>query len=223
MKAGTLFQRGPISIVVSTIFIFCLFWNCGASIIFPNAPPSGQQVSHQGLVYLLQGNPNLLNKTPIEELTITNSFQAYNATPEDVISHNLLLSAKLAVGRWQFFVMHGKDAVGIVELKVEGQSGKQLKFVGLHQELASRMQVALQKAETISKVSQQAYEFRLLRIPSMEFSSVWLHGEGDDIIIPLPPTWGKWNGYQFYSKSQITRLLYPEAEKKLKTRPGLVD
>ncbi len=82
---------------------------------------------------------------------------------------------------------------------------------------------ALRIAEQLPQVEKQDYEPRLLDIPSILFVAVWLHGKSDDIIIPLPPTFGRWNAYQPYSESEIIKLLKPEAKKKLKQPVGMPD
>ena len=46
-------------------------------------------------------------------------------------------------------------------------------------------------------------------------------GKSDDILIPLPPTGGRWNACQPYSESEMIKLLQPEAEKKLKMPSGM--
>jgi hypothetical protein len=81
---------------------------------------------------------------------------------------------------------------------------------------------ALQIAEQLPQVKERDYEPRLLDISPILFVAVWLHGEKDDIIIPLPPTWNRWNAYQSYSEKELIPLLKPEAEKKLKY-PRLFD
>jgi len=62
-----------------------------------------------------------------------------------------------------------------------------------------------------------------LDMPWLLFSAFWLHGKSDDIIIPLPDRWGRWNGYQAYSESEMVKRLKPEAKKKLKEPRGMVD
>ena len=79
---------------------------------------------------------------------------------------------------------------------------------------------ALQKAEQLPQVKNQDYEPRLMSITPILFVGVWLHGKSDDIIIPLPNTFGRWNAYQPYSESQLIQLLKREAKKKLQEPAG---
>ncbi len=79
---------------------------------------------------------------------------------------------------------------------------------------------AFRRAEQLPQIKEQDYELRRLDCPSILFVAVWLHGKSDDILIPLPPTGGRWNAYQLYSESQMIELLQPESEKRLKAGTG---
>jgi hypothetical protein len=87
----------------------------------------------------------------------------------------------------------------------------------------SKIPEALQIAEQLPQVKKQDYEPRLLDSAPILFVAVWLHGKSDDIIIPLPPTFGRWNAYQPYSETEMIKLLKSEAKKKLKEPPGMGD
>lgn len=76
-------------------------------------------------------------------------------------------------------------------------------------------------AKQLPQVKRQDYEFRRLDCPAILFVAIWLHGKSDDIIIPLPPSFGRWTAYQAYSESQMAKLLMPEIEKKLKEAAGM--
>ena len=80
---------------------------------------------------------------------------------------------------------------------------------------------ALRMAEALPQVKKQDYELRFLDIPAVYFVAVWLHAESDDILIPLPPAFGRWSAYQPCSESDMIKLLKPEAKKVLK-QPNLL-
>jgi hypothetical protein len=198
--------------------------NCNAAIIFPKAPEGGQQIAHESVAWILQTNPSFLGGARIEELTIADPHQNYNANPQDVTSGNLLSAARLATGRWRYFVMRGTNAVGVVALRANEKAGKALKFVELDSPArAAKLQIAQRKAEELPQVKKQDYEFRFLNLAPLSFFAVWLHGKSDDIIIPLPPTWEIWNAYQPYSETQITELLKKYMEKMPNGPIGTVD
>jgi hypothetical protein len=197
--------------------------HCHAAIIYPKAPEGGRQIAYEAVGWLLQKTPSFLGGAPIEELTIADPHQNYNAGPKDVTSGNLLSAAKLATGRWRYFVMRGTNAVGVAELKADEKAKNGLKFVALYQGEGAKMLEALRKVEQLPQVKKQDYEFRFLNLAPLSFFAVWLHRKSDDIIIPLPPTWEIWNAYQPYSESQITELLKKYIEKRPNSPIGTVD
>jgi hypothetical protein len=106
--------------------------------------------------------------------------------------------------------------VGAAELMTEQTNGTVMKFAGLDTSDFPRETLeAMRRAEQLPQIKAQDFELRRLDCPSVLFVAVWLHGKSDDIIIPLPPTGGRWNAYQPYSESEMIKLLQPEAEKKL--------
>jgi len=97
------------------------------------------------------------------------------------------------------------------------KTGKALRFGALYETcFAKETLEALRKAEKLPQIKKQDYELRFLDIPSVYFVAVWLHRESDDILIPLPSTFGRWDAYQPYSESAMIKLLKPEAKKVLK-------
>jgi len=75
----------------------------------------------------------------------------------------------------------------------------------------------------LPQIKRQDYELRPLEGAPLLFAAVWLHAKSHDIIIPLPPAFGRWNPYQPYSEKEMTKFLQPEAKKKLKESPGLLN
>jgi hypothetical protein len=106
-------------------------------------------------------------------------------------------------------------------LGINPQDGSLLKAGGVGVR-DNGLKEALQKAEELPQVKEQDYELRSLAI-DLWFRAVWLHGKTNDIIIPLPPTYGQWNAYQPYSENEMMKLLKPDAENSLKQPSRLVD
>lgn len=191
--------------------------NCYAAIVYPKAPDGGQQMVSKNL------DPKFLGVSRIEDLTIVNPYENYYVGLTNLASGEFL-SATKNNGYWTYPLMHGTNAVGAAGLSADEKTGKALKWDSLEQSLfADEMLKALQMAEQLPQVKKQDYEIRRFDIPWMLFVAVWLHGKSDDIIIPLPPTFGRWNAYQSYSEKQMIKLLKPEAQKKLKEPPGMPD
>jgi hypothetical protein len=194
-------------------FALVLSVHCHAAIIFPEAPEEGWLLASSEIKDGLQTNPKFYKGLKIEDLTITNALKAYDFSPQNVISNTMLSSAKF--GSWLHLFADGNNAVFSVwtSLDPNGKLRKPSSVSG--GSFYGSILVGLQKAEELPQVQKQDYECRYLDLPFL-FHAIWLHGKSDDIIIPLPPTWNEWNAYQPYSESEITKLLKPEAEQKIK-------
>lgn len=185
--------------------------NCHAAIVFPKAPEGGQQVAYKFVAGTCQATPSFLGGARIGELTLADAHKIYIPDPQDVTSGSLLASAKPAT--WRYFIMHGTNGVGLVELKADETTEKPLKAVAIYQAPAAEMRIALQTAEKLPQAKKQDYEFRYLSMAPILFSAVWLHGETNDIVIPLPETYGRYNAYQAYSEAEIVNILQPEIKR----------
>jgi hypothetical protein len=188
--------------------------NCSAAIIFPKAPAGGEGVIREAFKGLSRSISRYLGGYQIEELTIAAPFRNYSVGLTNLASGQLLPAAQ--PGNWRYLLMHGTNAVGAAELMTEQTNGTVMKFAGLDTSDFPRETLeAMRRAEQLPQIKAQDFELRRLDCPSVLFVAVWLHGKSDDIIIPLPPTGGRWNAYQPYSESEMIKLLQPEAEKKL--------
>jgi hypothetical protein len=197
--------------------------DCYAAIIYPKAPAGGAGMVEKMAGGAIRSDPPFFKGLHIEDLTVAAPCQSYSVGLTDLISGKLVSVAKTGVGGgWQYPLLHGTRAVGLAWLTADGKTGNALKCYELGGSADGKME-ALRVAEQLPQVKKQDYEIRSLDRPWFLFVAVWLHGKTDDIIIPLPDRWGRWNGCQPYSPNQIIELLKPEAEKKLKQLPGTVD
>ena len=195
--------------------------DCRAAIVYPKAPDGGRQIVYENAAQILRTDPRFLGGFHLEELTIADPYRNYGVgLMKDLASGQLLSTAR--VGGWTYLFIHGTNAVGAEVLIADETTGKTLKFNGLYgSNFSNETLEALRIAKELPQVNKQDYELRRLDIPAVHFVAVWLHGKSDDIIIPLPPTFGRWNSYQPYSESQMIKLLKPEAKKVLK-QPNLL-
>lgn len=132
------------------------------------------------------------------------------------MAEHILAAAK--PGCWRYLLVYGTRAIGAAEFIVDEKAGNALKLNPQEQtdyadsdSFADQMLIALREAEKLPQVKKQDYELRYLDMhldrPYDYVVAAWLHGQSDDIIIPLPPTWGWLNDYQPYSESQFTRII----------------
>jgi hypothetical protein len=202
-------------------FALVLNGHCQAAIVYPKAPEGGQQIVQEHVGQLLRALPNgpvlSVRGVQIEDLTIARPHRWYSTGATDLASGHLLSAAKSS--SWRYPLIYGTNAVGVAQLIADEKTGKAEKFVAVYQTDSSTE--ALRIAEQLPQIKKQDYEIRFLNAPAVLFQAIWLHGKSDDIIIPLPNTFGRWNAYQPYSESQMIKLLKPEAKKVLK-QPNLL-
>jgi hypothetical protein len=213
-------ERAVIGLALAGLIIGGIFrgmgGSCEAAIVYPKAPAGGGQIVYEHL----RAHPDELGGLQIKDLTIAEPHRWYGVGLADLASGHLVSAA--TSGAWRYILLHGANAVGVAQVSdADAKAGNALQFSGLFETCFSKETLeALRIAETLPQVKKQDYELRLLDNPGVLFSAVWLHGKSDDIIIPLPPTFGRWNDYEAYSERQIIKLLKPEAKKRLKA-PGL--
>jgi hypothetical protein len=195
---------------------------CPAAIVYPQAPDGGQQIVLEGMKTLSRSISRYLGGFQIEDLTLAHPFRDYYVGPTNLAAGQLLSAAK--PGAWRYLLMHGTNAVAAARLIADKTAEKPLKFAGLDTSNFSKETLkALRIAEQLPQVEKQDYKVRRLDCPPILFVAVWLHGKSDDIIIPLPKTFGRWKAYQPYSEDEMIKLLKPVAEKKLKEPAGMLD
>lgn len=197
---------------------------CHAAIVYPKAPNGGQQIVCKFADFFAQKRLPPCNGLSVEDLTFAAPYQGYSVGLSNLASGKLLSAAEFpAGGGWQYLIIHGTNAVALAYLEADEKTGKAVKCSGLGSGFVQERLKALRAAEQLPQVKRQDYELRSLDMPWLLFSAFWLHGKSDDIIIPLPDKWGRWNGYQPYSESEMVKLLKPEAKNKLKEPRGMVD
>jgi hypothetical protein len=184
---------------------------CHAAIVYPKAPEGGRKIVFEYAEGVFQ-IPSLFKGLRLEDLTIAAPCQLYSF---NVTSGERLSAAKPGVGGgWEYPLLHGTNAVGIAYLEADEKTRKALECTELGEDNSWSYKLeALQIAERLPQVKKQDYEVRSLEMPWIEFCAVWLHGKSDDIIIPLPDAWKRWNGYQPCSEQQIIKILKPEEER----------
>lgn len=191
--------------------------NCDAEIIYPKAPEGGRLLVSENAKEILQTDPQFLGGFRVKELALAAPYQNFAVGLNDLASGHLLSAAKFG-GNWTYLFLHGTNAVGAAGLIANPKTGKAMSANGLFQtNLSNETLNALREARKLTQVETRDYELRRLDISPIHFVAVWLHGKSDDIIIPLPPTFGRWEAYRPYSESQMIRLLKPEAKKRLKS------
>ncbi|MGA2556400.1 MAG: hypothetical protein ABSG04_09015 [Verrucomicrobiota bacterium] len=213
-------NKAVIGFAFECLIFGAIFWgvggNCDAAIVFPKAPDGGEQIVRTHL------DAKLLKVPRIEDVTIADAHREYFVGLTNLAAGHLLSAAK--IGPWRYLLLQGTNAVGAAELNADEKTGKALGFRSLQRAFEPEAPLeALRMAEKLPQVQKEDYEVRYLDIAPVLFVAVWLHRESDDIIIPLPNTFGRFKAYQPYSESEIIKVLKTEAEQKLKAPAGSGD
>ncbi len=188
-----------------------------AGIVYPQAPAAGEKAA---LKYRLGVFDGFFRSFGIstDGLTFGRPFgvYVYRGTLTNLLSGQLLSLADQYA--WRYPVMQGTNDMGAIDLKSDQTPGKYLTYAEgsfpSQRHYDDPTVEALRAAERFPRVQRQDYEFRYLNMEPEHFTAVWLHGQTDDILIPLPPTYGRMNAWQPYSAKQIAAILGPEAQKE---------
>lgn len=195
--------------------------NCIATIFCPKAPDEGRKIVFEKVGQMLREHPDSpalsIRGAQIQDLTIAYPHRFYYVGAAELASGRLLSAAKSS--SWRYILIHGTNAVGVAEVfDAKPETGGALSFGALYQTgFSNETLEALRKAKELPRIKERDYELRFLHVPAINFVAVWFHGKSDDILMPLPPTFGrKLSAYQPYSESQITKVLEPEAKEVMR-------
>jgi hypothetical protein len=193
--------------------------NCGAAIIYPKAPDGGRDTVATNVAPGLQYDAGFFHGLKMRDLTVAKPYREYYVVDlRHLVAGNLLRGTE--THSWRYLLMHGTNAVGAATLTDAPQGA--LKYNDVQRPFFPNAPLdALCAAEKLPQIKKQDYEVRSLGIASLNFMAVWLHGQSDDIIIPLPPTFGRFNENQAYSESQVIKVLRKDAQDVIK-HPNLL-
>jgi len=146
------------------------------------------------------------------------------AQPHQIFSLGL---ADLAAGKgleaakptgWRYLVQSGENALASAETAVTPAGAEHVFSAFNSGRLVASTVEAIRTAQGLPHVSQGSFELRLLRVPALYFTALWMHGaQGtDDILIPLDPSPGVTTG-----KPVPAATLLPELASKAKSIPAV--
>jgi hypothetical protein len=153
-------------------------------------PPEGAAavVSSTVRAFAETGNfrlPALRNATG--PLQITQSHQVFTLGLTDLVAGRGLEAAQPS--GWRFLIQDGEQVVAAAETISTGAGAAHL-FSSFNEGPFARSTAdAIRIAQQLSEVAHGNFELRLLRVPALYFTAVWVHdteGTGD-LLIPLAP------------------------------------
>jgi hypothetical protein len=190
------------------------------SIKIPEPPKDSVQTLYSSLQKLpsdpVGGSTNfLLRDAQSLQSSVSYPHKVYNLGLQDLVRGNVLKDAHLV--SWRYLIRQGNRGTAAAEVNYDELKGGS-KFSEFNAgSLADATLEEIQKVEHDPKLERKSYELRLLRIPALYVTALWLKDtEGNqDVLIPIPPTHPRLTPGKAYSSSQIAEALRQPAEKKL--------
>lgn len=189
-----------------------------AAIIYPVEPEGGRQmVMRFAAEFVGKDLPPFTGISSTDELTFAHPIQAFEAGN---LAKGQLLPGATSGGNgwqaWKYFFMRGTNIIGVAWLEADEKTGKAVKCTSIGESgFNAEIETTLNEAAQMPEVQLHDYEARLLDDHLVSFFAVWLHGKTNDIIIPLAPTFNRFNADQPYSERQIIEILEPEAKRDI--------
>jgi len=147
----------------------------------------------------------------IEDLMQSDPHPVF-VVPLDALAEGKLLGAVRQTG-WRALLVQGEQPVAEVELNGKQQRSAKggdgdLKVTSLTRGPFTEATIdALNAAEKLPRVAKANYELRFLKAPTVYFAALWLHGEKDDILIPMVDPPGGLKKNRAYSEEQVCKAL----------------
>lgn len=159
----------------------------------PGPPPDSVQQAQEGVIELLGASSRpgqsarFAAETQQDRVELTAPHQVYVLSREDLFSKGGLEQAK-SVG-WRYLVITDQGGiVGAAETAEQAESHDH-QFVSLSRD--SNLEVVpgvIRQIEETPTEWADEFELRLLRVPAAYSVNIWLHGQTNDLLVPVPPT-----------------------------------
>ncbi|MGF6125783.1 hypothetical protein [Pseudomonas frederiksbergensis] len=178
---------------------------------YPKAPSNGVQTLRPALQAALQTqgfgiNRQFANATP-GKISLSEAYRGYSLSLEDLNQGKGLKDAK--IGDWHYLVF--SDGVTIADAQLADVRGH-VEFSSLnHGAMAAATVGALKLAEQSPQLQGKTVELRVLFVSAIHLVAIWLHADGEDVLIPIEPTPKELAVTQLYSEAALLALLKPAA------------
>jgi hypothetical protein len=146
----------------------------------------------------------------VEDLSQSDPHPVFVA-PLAALVKGRLLEAAQQTG-WRVLLVQGEQPVAEAELSGKSQRGAKggsaLKVISLTRGPFTEATIeALSVAEKLPRVAKAKYELRFLKAPAVYFAALWLHGEKQDVLIPMVDPPGGLKKNRAYSEEQVIKAL----------------
>jgi hypothetical protein len=179
---------------------------------YPKAPSNGVQTLRPALQAALQSQGFGVNRqfasATASHISLSEAYRGYSLSLEDLTQGKGLKDAK--AGDWHYLVFSG--GVTIADAQLADVRGH-VEFSSLnHGAMASATVAALKLAEQSQQLQGKTVELRVLFVSAVHLVAIWLHAEGEDVLIPIEPTPKELAVTQLYSDTALLTLLKPAVD-----------
>ncbi|WP_085584995.1 MULTISPECIES: hypothetical protein [unclassified Pseudomonas] len=179
---------------------------------YPKAPSNGVQTLRPALQAALQTQGFGVNRqfanAAAGQISLSEAYRGYSLSLEDLSQGKGLKDARL--GNWHYLVF--ADGVSIADAQLADVRGH-AEFASLnHGNLAAATVDALKLAEQSAQLQGKTVELRVLFVSALSVVAIWLHGSGEDVLIPIAPTPKTLATAQVYDAAALLARLKPAAD-----------
>jgi hypothetical protein len=132
--------------------------------------------------------PELRN--PPGQLALAQPHQIFSLGLADLAAGKGLEAAKPT--GWRYLVQAGENSLASAETAVTPATSEHVFSAFNSGRLVASTVEAIRTAQGLPEVGRGSFELRLLRVPALYFTALWMHGaqQNDDVLIPLEPSPG---------------------------------
>ena len=139
-----------------------------------------------------------------EKVTLPKPLPLYRSTLDAAAEGRVLEDAQAS--GWQYLVLENEKPTALAEVEVTAQGAHE--FSNLARSSFSRETVpCLELAMSVGEQMSEELSLRMLRVPSVYTVALWLHGETQDRVIPIPPTHRLLMPFQIYTGQDFTEQI----------------
>jgi len=178
---------------------------------YPKAPSNGVQTLRPALQAALQTRGFGVNRqfanAAAAKISLSEAYRGYSLSLDDLNNGKGLQNAR--IGDWHYLVF--ADGVTIADAQLAEVRGH-VEFASLnHGDLAAATVGALKLAEQSPQLQGKTVELRLLFVSALNVVAIWLHADGEELLIPIEPTPRDLAVTRLYSEAALLAALKPAA------------
>lgn len=184
------------------------------ALILQPAPPAGYDAVRDNLMVGSPQDPAAARDVlegGVSDVQVLDPYPVYTGDARALRDGNLLGNARLTA--WHYVVVDGSS---LQLAEVAGEAS----FASFQPEEATDALLdVMEAAEKLDFVKKADYDLRILRVPEMYFTAVWLHRDGDDWLLPVRPAPTTLQPGAIMREAAVAQALAPIANTRLQPLP----